>query len=199
MLRLPIIIIVSIVFLFYFLGVSFLAGIGILLLAFVFNLFISRFSAKMQTKYMEHQDKRVNLTTECLNNIKMLKLYSWQQAFEKMIGEKRKEELSTLWRRMRFGMTNTTSLYFFPSILGTTVFSVYIGTGNKLDLSIAYTITTILAMLRVSRFFICNAYLATVVVAAYLYWHGGRVPGVHESHLEIPTLPRDQQVHRQAC
>ena len=79
----------------------------------------------------------------------MLKLYSWTKAFESMIGEKRKAELGILWTRFRYSMTNVTSLYFFPSILSAVIFSVYIGTGNTLDLSVAYTVTTILNMVKV--------------------------------------------------
>ena len=47
-------------------------------------------------------------------------------------------------------MTNTTSLYFFPSVLSAVVFSVYIAMGNTLDLSVAFTVTTILNMIKVT-------------------------------------------------
>lgn len=67
-----------------------------------------------------------------------------------MIGEKRQEELAILWKRFKYGMTNTTSLYFFPSVLSAVVFSVYIAMGNTLDLSVAFTVTTILNMIKVS-------------------------------------------------
>eukprot|EP00347_Sterkiella_histriomuscorum_P019725 403340529 len=147
-LKLPIILVTCIILLFYFIGVAFFAGVAVLIVAFVMNLLVSRYAAKIQTSYMKYQDQRVNLTTECLNNIKMLKLYSWQEPFEKMISEKRQLELDTLWRRFRFGMVNTTSLYFFPSILGSVVFSTYIGMGNTLELSVAYTITTIFNLIK---------------------------------------------------
>ena len=34
---------------------------------------------------MKKQDERVNITTEALNNIKMIKMYSWIQTFLDMI------------------------------------------------------------------------------------------------------------------
>jgi len=79
----------------------------------------------------------------------MLKLYSWQEAFEKMIKNKRQDELAVLWRRFMLGCINTTSLYFFPSILGAAVFSTYIGSGNYLDLSVAYTVNTFFNLIKV--------------------------------------------------
>jgi hypothetical protein len=48
----------------------------------------------MQKVYMKKTDARVSATTESLNNIKMLKLYSWIEPFEKVINEKREDELS---------------------------------------------------------------------------------------------------------
>jgi len=127
----------------------------------------------------------VNLTTQCLNNIKMLKLYSWANAFENMIGEKRKAEMGVLWTRFKYGMTNTTSLYFFPSILTAVVFSVYIGTGNTLDLSVAYTVTTILNMVKVRLTF---DFAATPPVAASVHRTGGGVHGVHETYPGLPPV-----------
>jgi hypothetical protein len=38
---------------------------------------------------MKEFDKRVSATTECLNNIKMIKLYSWVDIFLNSINEKR--------------------------------------------------------------------------------------------------------------
>jgi len=34
---------------------------------------------------MQYQDIRISKTTEILNNIKMIKLYSWAKSFEKDI------------------------------------------------------------------------------------------------------------------
>lgn len=91
------------------------------------------------------------MITETLNNIKMLKLYSWTDSFEKTIEEKRNGELKILWKRLNIGMINVSSLYFFPNILSVVVFSVFIGTGNKLDLSVAYTVMTVLGLIKVTN------------------------------------------------
>jgi hypothetical protein len=98
---------------------------------------------------MNFQDKRVTMTTETLNSMKMLKLYSWTKSFEKAIDDKRNQELGVLWKRLNTGMINVTSLYFFPQILSAVIFSVFIGSGNKLDLSVAYTVMTILGLIKV--------------------------------------------------
>ncbi|CDW86515.1 atp-binding cassette superfamily [Stylonychia lemnae] len=150
-LKQPVLLITCIVLLFHYMGSSFLAGVAVTAAAFCVNLFVNKFSTRYQTAYMKLQDQRVNLTTECLNNIKMLKLYSWQEAFERMIGQKRSEELAVLWKIFTVSCVNMTSQYFFPSILGAAVFSAYIGSGNTLDLSVAYTVNTIFNLLKSSQ------------------------------------------------
>ena len=77
MTRYPLVIFVCFVLLFQYLGLTFFAGLGVFVLAFLINIVLTRISAKLQKRYMECQDVRVNATTESLNNIKMLKLYSW--------------------------------------------------------------------------------------------------------------------------
>jgi hypothetical protein len=63
---------------------------------------------------MEKVDARVSAATESLNNIKMLKLYSWTERFEQTINEKREVEQGIYWRRINVAMVSVTSLYFFP-------------------------------------------------------------------------------------
>ena len=47
-------------------------------------------------------------------------------------------------------MSNTISLYFSPSVMSAVVFSVYIAMGNTLDLSIGFTVNTVLNMIKVN-------------------------------------------------
>jgi hypothetical protein len=63
---------------------------------------------------MQKQDSRVNTTTESLNNIKMLKLYSWTQYFEDKIREKRDIELGVQWKKIMYSLVMVTSFFFFP-------------------------------------------------------------------------------------
>ena len=97
---------------------------------------------------MRRQDRRVKATTESLSNIKMLKMYAWTHIFTAIISERRAEELAILWKRMRISQVLITNLYFFPQILSAVVFSFYIGFGGTLDLDVAFTVITILAMIK---------------------------------------------------
>lgn len=79
--------------LFHYFGWTFMVGMGVFALSLWVNIWFSRNLAKYQKQYMKKQDKRVNITTESLNNIKIIKLYSWIQVFRAMIMDRRNEEL----------------------------------------------------------------------------------------------------------
>jgi hypothetical protein len=85
----------------------------------------------------------VGITTECLNNIKIIKLYSWIDVFSSMIESKRREELGVLLRRMLTLSLTLGSITVFPLLLQFSSFASFIGFGGSIDLSTAYSIIAI--------------------------------------------------------
>ena len=60
--------------LFDILGISFMSGMGVFLVAFLVNIKIGVVGKNIYKQLMKTTDKRMNLTTESINNIKVLKL-----------------------------------------------------------------------------------------------------------------------------
>ena len=87
---LPIILIGGFYFLYQYLDLVFLVGIGIFFLGFLANMTLSTKNARYQKLYMKFQEKRVSLMSECLANIKTLKIFSWTKVFEEKLEEIRK-------------------------------------------------------------------------------------------------------------
>ena len=56
--------------------------------------------------------------------------------------------MAVLWKRFRISQVLITNLYFFPQILQGVVFAFYIGFGNTLSLDIAFTVITILNLIK---------------------------------------------------
>jgi len=77
-------------------GVSILAGLGVMLLLIPSNILISRVARKLQVKQMGAKDLRLKMMNEILNGIKVLKLYAWETSFMKMVSKFRKKELRHL-------------------------------------------------------------------------------------------------------
>lgn len=130
----------SFTFLFYTLGLSFFAGVGVFVVAFVVNSIIAFKLEKHNTAMMKKKDKRMNHTNEALTNIKTLKLYSWTGAFKEEIQKRRVHEMRVYWRLAIWLALIITGLYFFPSILSSVVFSTYIGTGHPINLATSFSV-----------------------------------------------------------
>ena len=64
-------------FAFHTFGLSFLAGLGVMLVGMLVGLILVTWYEKVQRNVMKRKDARMSVTTESINNAKMLKLYSW--------------------------------------------------------------------------------------------------------------------------
>ena len=148
MLQIPFLLVFCFSILFYYLKGSFISGLTVFAMAFASNMAIGKYASVLQRRYMKFKDQRVKALTESLNNIRMLKLYSWGDIFKHLIKEKRIPELGMLRKRYNLSIINISTLYFFPSILSAVIFSFYIGFGNTLSLDIAFTVMTILNLIK---------------------------------------------------
>ena len=90
----------------------------------------------------------MNYTSEAVTHIKMLKMYSWTEVFEKEIQARRKKEIQMFWKAACVTSFVIASLYFFPSVLGSVVFSTYIGTGHYIDLQTAFTVMVFFGLIK---------------------------------------------------
>jgi hypothetical protein len=82
---LPIQISVYIYLLFYYLGLSFLAGIFIFLIGAIINYFLVSNYGKNDTDLMSKKDLRMRLCNQVFENIKILKMYAWEDDFKKKV------------------------------------------------------------------------------------------------------------------
>ena len=135
--QLPLILTLSITVAFKTFGVSFLAGLGVFFSAIVVNAIVGLWYNKVEKVVMSCKDARMAVTTESINNIKMLKLYSWQDDFLGRIFRRRGKEIKLLKKRGIIVAIIIGSVYFFPSLLAPVTFSTYIGIGNTLDFNTA--------------------------------------------------------------
>jgi hypothetical protein len=76
----------------------------------------------------------MNLVSEAISNIRLLKLYSWIKKFTEIIEESRYKELEALRKVFVYTSGLSFTIYTFPMLMTATVFAVYIGSGYILDL-----------------------------------------------------------------
>ena len=78
------------------LGISVLAGIGVMILTLPFNAYISSQLRRKQVLVMKEKDKRIRMMNEVLNGIKVLKLYAWENSFKDYVMSFRANEIISL-------------------------------------------------------------------------------------------------------
>ncbi|XP_056008623.1 multidrug resistance-associated protein 1-like isoform X2 [Ostrea edulis] len=119
-------IILSIYFLYDILGYATFAGCGVLALLMLMNIFLSSMSFGIIQKYMKLKDDRINILSEVINGIKVLKLYAWEMIFKDKIIGKRNLELRKLLKLKVFKRIVVTSFHISSYLVISTVFLTYI-------------------------------------------------------------------------
>ena len=108
-------------------GLSMLAGVGVMILMIPVNGLIARIMKNLQKKQMKNKDSRTKLVTEILNNMKSIKLFAWSQAFMARLNFVRNEqELKTL---RQIGATQAFANFTWattPFLVSCSTFAVFV-------------------------------------------------------------------------
>ncbi|XP_012946646.1 multidrug resistance-associated protein 1 [Aplysia californica] len=115
---------------FYFLndklGVSFVAGVAVIVALIPLNARISVLAKRAQAEQLRVKDERLKIMNEILSGIKVLKLYAWETSFEDRIRSLRGRELKLLRSAAILNIINVFSWLCSPVLVTTTTFVTYI-------------------------------------------------------------------------
>ena len=89
----PLQIILTLYFLWKYLGLAVLSGLIFMIILIPVISFISSQQKKFQAKQMKNKDKRVMCINEVLSGMKVLKFYAWENSYEQKILKIRDEEI----------------------------------------------------------------------------------------------------------
>ena len=80
----------------------------------------------VQMGQMKYKDARIKMITEVLNGIKVLKLYAWEESFEKQILEIREKELRQLQKAARLEAVSAFNWFVSPFFMAFSSFAAYV-------------------------------------------------------------------------
>ena len=134
-----------------YLNYSVLVGVGVLVLLMPLNMLAWHAMEIYQKEQMKLKDERVNLISEILNGIKVLKLYAWEKSFVEQINEIRNGEIRALklfqyLEGSQFMMWNCA-----PFLVAVTSFATFVmvdPVNNILDAKTAFVSLTLFNTLR---------------------------------------------------
>ncbi|TIC03893.1 P-loop containing nucleoside triphosphate hydrolase protein [Wallemia mellicola] len=145
----PLTIVLAIVGLYALLGKSALVGISVLLLTFPITYFINRIFIKIQQELLEKIDARLDLATEVLSNIHLVKLNAWEDRLIEKMNITRAKELSVLKKRFAAWIFN--GIFMWGTPIGVTVLTFMAHTkifGQVLTSQEAFTALLLFSILR---------------------------------------------------
>uniref|UniRef100_A0AAQ4R4F2 ATP-binding cassette, sub-family C (CFTR/MRP), member 2 n=1 Tax=Gasterosteus aculeatus aculeatus TaxID=481459 RepID=A0AAQ4R4F2_GASAC len=146
----PLQIVLAIVFLWFELGPSVLAGLAVMVLMGPINGLLATKARKIQIENMKFKDKRLKIMNEILNGIKILKLYAWETSFQAQVDGIRGEELKVM---RKFAYLTSVSTFIFssaPALVSLATFAVFVGVSpdNVLTAEKAFTSISLFNILR---------------------------------------------------
>jgi ATP-binding cassette subfamily C (CFTR/MRP) protein 2 len=121
--------------LFTYIGLSFLFGFGALALFLFINLLIQMQYRKKLKELSDKKDERMAITTETINNLKVIKLYGWEDEFLRKINEKRDEEVHCYRKSYRITNISQTMLWSAPIVVSISSIWAYQYFSDEMDVS----------------------------------------------------------------
>jgi ABC-type multidrug transport system fused ATPase/permease subunit len=100
--------------LFQYFGISFLYGLGAMLIIFIILGLMQSFYSKLDSQHMKAKDMRMRATYQTFNYLKILKLYGWDDEFLKKINEMRKIENEQFSKILNFQVWYTSLFWSVP-------------------------------------------------------------------------------------
>ncbi|EIM80350.1 P-loop containing nucleoside triphosphate hydrolase protein [Stereum hirsutum FP-91666 SS1] len=121
----PIGIIGSTIFLYKLLGWSALAGLGITLLGLPLPRFLAKLLQNVSREMAKKSDDRVELVTETLSVIRMVKMFGWERKMSESINEKRQVELEWLFKNKVLALLTRSCQFIIPCLTEAATYSFY--------------------------------------------------------------------------
>ncbi|XP_013404203.1 multidrug resistance-associated protein 1 [Lingula anatina] len=147
-------IVVALVLLWQYLGPASLAGLAVIILLLPANAYCGIQIRAHQVRQMAQKDKRLKVLNEVLNAIKILKLYAWEESFQRKVTGIRDTELSSL-KKVQIANAASSLIWFCaPLLMALASFATFVlsDPNNVLDPNRAFV--------SLSLFTIVNSYVA---------------------------------------
>nr|UJH94514.1 Ybt1 [Starmerella bombicola] len=145
----PLLVILSIVFLYSIIGWSAFVSIATMLAITPLNIYLARKLNKVQDELMAVTDRRIEKTNELIDAIRIVKFYAWERRFSENVLKIRDEELHLLLWRYNFWIMNGFLFFVIPILVVITSFWCFVRyQGGQLTTSIAFTALAIFNIMR---------------------------------------------------
>ncbi|TDL28857.1 P-loop containing nucleoside triphosphate hydrolase protein [Rickenella mellea] len=121
----PFMICLAVWFLYSILGWSALVGMVVMFLGFPLPGYIAKVIQTVQVERMKRTDARVQVVTETMSVLRMVKLFGWEPKMNAQLAEKREDELKYILKRQILDLVNGNINYLIPVLTMIATYSTY--------------------------------------------------------------------------
>ena len=121
----PILLVAYNYLLYKYIGISFIVGIIVMIIFLIINYYYRTQFSKYLKLHMKKSDLRMAVTTEMINNLKVIKLNGWDDIALRKIQEARGEELNALESRYYITTISQTLLWLSPVAMSLASLGLY--------------------------------------------------------------------------
>lgn len=139
-------------FLWQQLGAASLGGVVIMIIMMPITKLVAQWLGGIQKSLMAAKDNRVNVNSEVLGNMKVIKLQAWEEPFAVKLLELRETELKELWHYIVAQALSILLWSTTPLAVAMATFTTYILLGHKLEVASALTSLALFDILRFPLF-----------------------------------------------
>ncbi|KAM9817342.1 ATP-binding cassette sub-family C member 12-like [Neosynchiropus ocellatus] len=164
----PVLFIVAVIYSCYVLGYTALMGVFIYLILLPVQSVLAKLINMLKTKIVKITDSRVRTMNEILSSIRLIKMYAWEDSFEKKIAELRTNERREFRKVSYIQNINSSITTITPTLATVLTFTLHTLLGFQLSTTDAFTTIAIFNSMRfcLALLPMCVKSLAEASVAA---------------------------------
>ncbi|POM78114.1 Canalicular multispecific organic anion transporter [Phytophthora palmivora] len=131
---------------------SALAGAAVLVIVMWISVKQGDRIAHLQRRLLEVIEKRVKVTSEALQGIRVMKFYAWEDSLAQRVEKLRAREIGFLRKFHSFQVVNTVMLFLTPTFLSGVTLGVYVLLYSTIDIIEAFTLIAMVNVCRTALF-----------------------------------------------
>ncbi len=130
------------------LGYSAAPALGVILVLIPLQIYLARLKSKVGFENTRLTSHRVQIMSEILSAIRLIKFYAWEMPFYERINDIRKKELSLLRKNLIANAVNFMCVFCVPVLTALLALLTYWLTGNIINPVVGFTIVSVFNTLR---------------------------------------------------
>lgn len=130
------------------LGPAFAAGYVLLALVIPIQFYLSKKFAKYRSKIAALTDRRVNLVSQAVSGVRVMKMSGWETSFEERIAALRRIEMKEIQRAQRLKATNEAIFFVCNVVISTVIFIIHTSTGGEFSSGVVFSTISLMSLIQ---------------------------------------------------